>query len=95
MTLNFIAICSEDAVTAVAKELETYGAENVKPGYKAVSFDADQELTYRLHLKLQTPSRLLQVIKRGSGSSIPVLTNQARKIKWNEYFRINRFHSTF
>ena len=87
MTLNFIAICSEDAVTAVAKELETYGAENVKPGYKAVSFDADQALAYRLHLKLQTPSRLLQVIRRASGSSIPVLTNQARKIKWNEYFR--------
>lgn len=87
MSLNFIAICSEDAVTAVAKELETYGAENVKPGYKAVSFDADQETAYRLHLRLQTPSRLLQVIRRGSGNSLPVLTNQARKIKWNEYFR--------
>lgn len=87
MTLNYIAICSEDAVTAVAKELETYGASNVVPGYKAVSFDADQELSYRLHLRLQTPSRLLQVIRRGSGSSLPVLTNQARKIKWNEYFR--------
>jgi len=85
--LNFIAICSEDAVEAVAKELEIYGAENVKPGYKAVSFDAEQELAYKLHLKLQTPSRLLQVIKKGSGSSLPVITNQARKIKWNEFFR--------
>ncbi|RZA15960.1 MAG: hypothetical protein EOP10_25440, partial [Proteobacteria bacterium] len=64
MHLNFIAICSEDAVDAVAHELEIYGAENVKPGYKAVSFDADQELAYRLHLKLQTPSRLLQVLKK-------------------------------
>ncbi|MES2745377.1 MAG: THUMP domain-containing protein, partial [Bdellovibrionota bacterium] len=87
MLSNFIAICSEDAVAAVVKELETYGAENVKAGYKAVSFDADQETSYRLHLKLQTPSRLLQVIRRGSGSSIPVLTNQARKVKWNEFFR--------
>lgn len=87
MRSQYIAICSQDVIDAVVAELEAYGAQAVKPAYKAVIFEADQETAYRLHLKLQTPSRILEVLRKGAGTSLAIITNQARKVKWNEYFR--------
>lgn len=87
MRSSYIAICSQDVVDAVVSELQAYGAQTVKAGYKAVTFEAEQEIAYRLHLKLQTPSRLLEVLRKGSGSSLAIITNQARKVKWDQYFR--------
>jgi putative N6-adenine-specific DNA methylase len=87
LNASYIAICSQDIIDATAQELESYGASKVEKGYKAVYFEADQELAYRLHLMLQTPSRILEVVRRGGASSLAVVTNQARKVKWEEYFR--------
>ncbi|HYX36947.1 MAG TPA: THUMP domain-containing protein [Oligoflexus sp.] len=87
MNASYIAICSQDIIDATAQELESHGASKVEKGYKAVYFEADQELAYRLHLMLQTPSRILEVVRRGGAGSLAVVTNQARKVKWEEYFR--------
>ncbi len=87
MSSTYIAICSQDIIDATVQELESYGATNIEKGYKAVYFEADQELAYRLHLMLQTPSRILLVVRKGGAGSLAVITNQARKVKWQEYFR--------
>ncbi|MCX6129082.1 MAG: THUMP domain-containing protein [Proteobacteria bacterium] len=87
MSSTYIAICSQDIIDATAQELESYGATKIEKGFKAVYFEADQELAYRLHLRLQTPSRILQIVRRGGASSLAVITNQARKVKWQEWFR--------
>jgi putative N6-adenine-specific DNA methylase len=87
LNASYIAICSQDIIDATVQELESYGATKVEKGYKAVYFEADQELAYRLHLMLQTPSRILEVVRRGGAGSLAVVTNQARKVKWEEYFR--------
>jgi putative N6-adenine-specific DNA methylase len=84
---TYIAICAQDLVDIVAQELEGYGAVNIDKAYAAVRFEAELATAYRLHLRLQTPSRLLQMLRQGSGSSLAVVTNQARKVKWEEYFR--------
>ena len=40
-----------------------------------------------MHLGLRTVSRLFKVIRSGSGSSLAILTHQAGKIKWEQYFK--------
>ena len=87
MNSTYIAICSQDIIDATTQELESFGATKVEKGYKAVYFEADQELAYKLHLLLQTPSRILEIVRRGGAGSLAVITNQARKVKWQEYFR--------
>ena len=39
-----------------------------------------------MHLNSRCSSRLLKVIKRGSGSSLAIITNQASKVHWEKYF---------
>ncbi len=87
MKSTYIAISSQDTVDIVANELRQLGADNIETAYASVYFEADLETAYRLHLRLQTPSRLLLLVRRGSGSTLPIVTNQARKVKWDEYFR--------
>ena len=84
---RYIAICSQETVDVVAQELLEKGAKKVTPEYAAVHFEADLETSYRLHLTLQTASRLLLVLRQGSGSSLPVITNQSRRVRWDEYFK--------
>lgn len=87
MDANYIAISSQDTTDVVAQELAALGAYAIEKTYAAVSFSASNEVAYRLHLKLQSASRLLLVLKQGSGSSLSIITNQARKVKWDSYFR--------
>ncbi len=87
MLLQFIAICSQDMTEVVARELSSKGAKGVTTAYASVFFEAEEELAYKLHLQLQTISRLLLVLRKGSGSTLPVITNQARRVKWDDYFK--------
>jgi putative N6-adenine-specific DNA methylase len=56
------------------------------PGFRAVSFDADDALFYELHLKLRTASRILRVVKEVPARNPPMLYSQARRIRWCELF---------
>ncbi len=87
MDATYIAISSNDTTDVVAQELASLGALQIDKGYAAVSFAAADEVAYRLHLRLQSASRLLLVLKQGSGSSLAIITHQARKVKWDNYFR--------
>ncbi|SME88039.1 THUMP domain-containing class I SAM-dependent RNA methyltransferase [Pseudobacteriovorax antillogorgiicola] len=85
MLQPYIATCPLEIQDLVAAELRTQGGTKIRSGFKAIQFEAKEENIYRMHLGLRTVSRLLKVLKTGSGSSLAIITNQASKVKWDDY----------
>ena len=88
--IRLIATCPEEAKAALVQELEALGAEDLEPGYRAVTFSADPALFYTAHLKVRTASRLLRVIKEVPAQTPPMLRSQVRRIHWPEWFDATR-----
>lgn len=84
--MHLIATCPEETKPALVHELEGLGATGLKPGFRAVEFQADVALYYELHLKLRTASRILRVIKEVPARTPEMLHSQARRIRWPELF---------
>jgi len=84
--VQLIATCPEETKPALLRELAALGATGLVPGFRAVSFEASDELFYELHLKLRTASRILRVIKEVPAKSPAMLYSQARRIRWCELF---------
>lgn len=84
--MRLIATCPEETKSALELELRSLGATEIAPGFRAIEFEASEELYYELHLKLRTASRVLRVIKEVPAKSPAMLHSQARRIRWNELF---------
>jgi putative N6-adenine-specific DNA methylase len=84
--MRLIATCPEETKPALLHELEALGAADLVPGFRAVAFEASDELFYELHLKLRTASRILRVIKEVPAQSPAMLYSQARRIRWCDLF---------
>jgi putative N6-adenine-specific DNA methylase len=84
--MRLIATCPEETKPALMQELEASGATGLVPGFRAVSFEASEELFYELHLKLRTASRILRVVKEVPAKNPPMLYSQVRRIPWSELF---------
>jgi putative N6-adenine-specific DNA methylase len=84
--VRLIATCPEETQPALVQELEALGAVDLHDGFRAVDFDAGEELAYELHLKLRTASRILRVIKDVPARSPQMLYSQVRRIRWCELF---------
>jgi putative N6-adenine-specific DNA methylase len=84
--MRLIATCPEETKPALMHELETLGAIDLTPRFRAVEFEASEELFYELHLKLRTASRILRVIKDVPATTPQMLHSQARRIHWPELF---------
>lgn len=84
--MQLIATCPEETKPALVLELEALGASSIMPGYRAVAFEAGDDLYYELHLKLRTASRILRVIKEVPARSAEILRSHARRIHWDELF---------
>jgi putative N6-adenine-specific DNA methylase len=84
--VRLIATCPEETKPALIHELQALGAQDLVPGFRAVSFDASEELFYELHLKLRTASRILRVIKEVPAGNPAMLHSQVRRIRWCELF---------
>ena len=84
--MHLIATCPEETKPALVLELAALGATAVAPTYRAVAFEASDELFYELHLKLRTASRILRVIKEVPAKTPQMLYSQARRIRWHELF---------
>ena len=89
MNQTFIATAPLETIPVVEKELRKLGVTDVDAGFKSIEFAADKRTAYTAHLKLRNPSRILRVLKKGSGSSLAIITNQAAKTNWLEVFRAN------
>jgi putative N6-adenine-specific DNA methylase len=84
--VRLIATCPEETKPALLHELQALGAQDLAPGFRAVSFDASEDLFYELHLKLRTASRILRVIKEVPAGNPAMLHSQVRRIRWCELF---------
>jgi putative N6-adenine-specific DNA methylase len=84
--MRLIATCPQETKPALVHELQALGAANLVPGFRAVSFEADEALFYALHLKLRTASRILRVIREVPAGNPQMLYSQVRRIRWPELF---------
>jgi putative N6-adenine-specific DNA methylase len=84
--LRLIATCPEETKPALVAELDALGAVDLRSGFRAISFEASEELFYELHLKLRTASRILRVVKDVPARTPQMLYSQARRIRWCELF---------
>jgi putative N6-adenine-specific DNA methylase len=84
--MRLIATCPEETKPALLAELQALGASDLVPAFRAVSFEAGEDLFYELHLKLRTASRILRVIKEVPAKSPAMLHSQVRRIRWCELF---------
>ncbi|QNJ04293.1 class I SAM-dependent RNA methyltransferase [Synechococcus sp. PROS-U-1] len=60
--LSAVAVVPQGLEAAGSEELTDLGAHSVKPGRRAVSFDADMACLYRMHLQARLPFRLLRQV---------------------------------
>ena len=60
--LSAVAVLPQGLEAAGSEELTELGAHSVKPGRRAVSFDADMACLYRMHLQARLPFRLLRQV---------------------------------
>jgi putative N6-adenine-specific DNA methylase len=84
--MRLVATCPDEIKPALVQELEALGATGLVPGFRAVSFDASDELFHELHLKLRTASRILRTVKDVPAKNPPMLYSQVRRIPWCELF---------
>ena len=62
--LSAVAVVPQGLEAAAGDELSTLGAHAVRPGRRAVGFQADMACLYRLHLQARLPFRLLRQVAR-------------------------------
>ena len=86
--MRLIATCPEETKPALVQELQALGASDLVPGFRAVSFEASEALSYELHLKLRTASRILRILKEVPAKSPPMLYSQVRRIPWCDLFDV-------
>jgi putative N6-adenine-specific DNA methylase len=84
--MQLIATCPEETKPALAAELQSLGAQALRPAFRAIEFEADAPLFYELHLRLRTASRLLQVIREVPAHNAAMLYSQVRRVRWPELF---------
>lgn len=84
--MRLIATCPEETKPALVLELQSLGATDLVPGFRAVAFEASEALFYELHLKVRTASRLLRVVKDVPAKSPEMLHSQVRRLHWAEIF---------
>lgn len=84
--MRLIATSPEETKPALVDELRALGVGDVTPRFRAVEFEAGTALTYELHLRLATASRLLRVVKDVPAHSAQMLYSQVRRLHWPEWF---------
>lgn len=88
--MRLIATCPEETKHILANELETLGATNIEQGYRAVEFDVNEKDFYRVHLRCRTASQIHLIVKKIPARTRVILNSQAKRIKWEEVFSINK-----
>ena len=86
--MRLIATCPEETKPALVQELQALGASDLVPGFRAVSFEASEALSYELHLKLRTASRILRIVKEVPAKNPPMFYSQVRRIPWCDLFDV-------
>lgn len=74
-------------------ELIELGAKNTKVAYRGVSFNADTSVLYKINYTSRLTSRVLAPLTSFYCKDTKVLRNEAFKIKWDTFFKIDKTFS--
>jgi len=74
----------------LANELKSLGAQNVKVGNRAVTYEADKAFMYRANLSLRTALRILVPLKSFAAKTEEQLYNKVRSIQWDEHLSLGK-----
>jgi putative N6-adenine-specific DNA methylase len=86
-SIHAIVTCPDETKEVLANELRALGARDIDLRYRAVACSVpDLETFYELHLKLRTASRIFRVVKEFAAKDEKMLADQARRIRWSEFF---------
>ena len=85
-----IATCPEETKDILIEELALLGAKKILPGYMSVEFEVDEKNFIKAHLSLRTASQLHFKIKKIPASSKVILNSQAKRVKWEEVFSLEK-----
>ncbi|MEY4631265.1 MAG: hypothetical protein RIQ81_1385 [Pseudomonadota bacterium] len=89
--IDAIVTCPDETKEVLAAELKALGASKIDLRYRAVACTLpDLETFYEIHLKLRTASRIFRVVKEFAAHDEKMLGDQARRIRWSEWFTPER-----
>lgn len=89
--IQAIVTCPDETKEILASELRALGARDIDLRYRAVACSVpDLETFYELHLKLRTASRIFRIVKEFAAHDETMLGDQARRIRWSEWFTSER-----
>jgi putative N6-adenine-specific DNA methylase len=74
----------------LAKELENLGANNIRIGNRAVTYDANKELMYRSNLHLRTAVRILEYNTSFEARNEDELYKKIKLINWSHYLDVDK-----
>ncbi|MDD9950200.1 MAG: THUMP domain-containing protein [Zetaproteobacteria bacterium] len=89
-TFDYLVTCPEEVKEVLRAELHSYGATQLKDGFRSVYFTATDEVAYRIHLSCGTGSQIMRVVRRCAGASEKMVTSQAKRVKWHQVFAPQR-----
>ncbi|MEG3862799.1 THUMP domain-containing class I SAM-dependent RNA methyltransferase [Microcoleus sp. herbarium12] len=82
---QYFATVARGLETIAAQELESLGAQDVKPDFTGVYFAGDRALLYRVNLWSRTIFRVLMPIAEFRCYDSNMLYREVQKIPWDEY----------
>lgn len=81
----YFATSARGLESIAAAELESLGAQNIRPDFTGVHFSGDRTLLYRVNLWARTIFRVLVPIKEIKSYNAQQLYREVQKISWQEY----------
>jgi putative N6-adenine-specific DNA methylase len=94
-TNRYFAQISDTMEDLGVKELKELGAEDVKPSFRGVFFNADKETLYKINYCSRFITRVLAPIITFDCHSTNYLYKTARKIDWTSIFSLNNTFAIF
>jgi putative N6-adenine-specific DNA methylase len=94
-TSRYFAQMAEDIQDLAIRELESLGADSIKPGYRGVHFHADHKTLYRINYQTCLVNRVLAPLFSFRCHSDQYLYQTARKIDWNDFLSSDKTFAVF
>ena len=83
---RYFAQIAEGLKEAGAEELSELGAENVKPEFSGIRFEANKSTLYRINYLTRLLSRCLSPLVSFTCHDTDTLYQKAKQIKWEDFF---------
>lgn len=72
----------------LVEELKSFGATDIRPGIRAVSFTGDLELMYSVNMNSRVALRILMPLRTFPARNEQQLYDELKKIDWSEYMSV-------